>query len=59
MLKTPRPMLTAALVAGLGLLWPLPLVGVLLMVTSSVGLAVLSEPELTPAVAVSPADNRI
>jgi hypothetical protein len=37
------------LLLGAGLLWPVPLVGVLFLVAGGFGLAIASEAELTPA----------
>lgn len=46
-LKTRHRGLVTALVAGVALLWPLPLGGALLMVTASIGLAVSWESALS------------
>jgi hypothetical protein len=44
------------LLVGVGLLWPLPLGGALLMVAASFGLVIAWEPQLTGAV-MTPAHN--
>ncbi len=52
-----KKMSAAMLLLGLGLLWPVPLAGALVLVSAALGLAVSSEAELiqTTAVTTNPA----
>lgn len=50
--RVPKRALHMMLIVGVGLLWPIPVGGALLMVTAGFGLAILAETELGEALVV-------